>query len=265
MNTPTNKYFGTLGRKLDSRNVTVSEWFYPGGYSIEPHRHDAAYISIVVQGEYRETIDGAHNEIAGPTIIVHRPGETHKDLFGPRDATILGVDMPSDWFNPLLEYQDSVFTGPEVSTSIARVMRELQPDAPAAQWFVESAVLHLVGTLVRRRKHRSPPSWLAEVTAYLNDHYAANTPLECLAALARVHPVHLARYFRSVHRCTIGDYVRSLRIQRALQDLTSTQKPIVEIAAEHGFSDQSHLTRHLRRATGRTPAAWRGSRGKYLE
>ena len=240
--------------------MTVSEWFYPGGYNIERHRHDAAYLSVVIQGEYRETIDAAHNEIAGPTVIVHRPGETHQDAFGPRGATILSVDMPSDWFNAVLDHQDSTFTGPEVSTAIARVACELEPDALAAEWFVESAVLHLVGTLVRRRARRSPPSWLREVTAYLNDHYATNTPLERLAAFSQVHPVHLARYFRSAHHCTIGEYVRSLRVKRALHDLVSSKKPIAEIAAEHGFSDQSHLTRQLRRATGRTPAAWRANR-----
>jgi AraC family transcriptional regulator len=253
-----NAYFGSLEKQLAGRTVTIGEYSYAGGYRIDRHSHAAAYLSVVLHGEYRETVDRAENQISGPTVIVHRPGESHHDVFGRRGATILSIDMPADWFQLLLARSRTVYAGHDVRAAIARVARAVKADHAASEWFLESAVLHLVGTVLQQSERlRSEPPWLARLTAYLNDTYAQNTPLSELAAIAQLHPVSMARQFQKRHRCTIGEYVRALRIERALQDLADERKPIAEIAAEHGFSDQSHLTRQLRLATGMTPARWR--------
>ena len=62
-----------------------------------------------------------------------------------------------------------------------------------------------------------------------------------------VHPVHLAQTFRKFYRCTIGDYVRSLRIEFACRQLAATKMPLSEIALLAGFADQSHFTRTFRK------------------
>ncbi|MFE7620297.1 helix-turn-helix transcriptional regulator [Streptomyces sp. NPDC057496] len=52
-------------------------------------------------------------------------------------------------------------------------------------------------------------------------------------------------------------YVMQLRLERARQALLNTNRPIADIAVEHGFADQSHLTRMMRRHTGTTPGLLR--------
>lgn len=255
-----NGYFGTLGRQLAGRNVIVGEYFYPSRYRIGRHSHARAYLSVVLRGEYHETVGPTTSEIAGPTVIVHRPGESHHENFGVRGATIFSIDMPGDWFGPMLDRARTIYTGPDVTAAIVKLGREMKTDSSAAEWFVESAVLNLVGVVVRQSERRRPAaSWLRQVTDYLNDTYARNTPLAELGTVAGVHPVCLARHFRKVHRCTVGEYVRALRIEHALTDLARSRKPIAEIAAEHGFADQSHLTRQVRLATGMTPRKWRAN------
>ncbi len=255
-----NGYYGEPGRRLHGRNVTVGEYFYPSRYEISRHSHDRAYLSVVSRGEYRETVGATASEIAGPTVIVHLAGESHHEVFGNRGATIFSVDMPGDWFEPVLDRARTIYTGADVTTAIAKLAREMTTGGTASEWFVESAVLHLVGVVVRQDERRRPDaSWLRQVTTYLHDTYARNTPLAELATLAGVHPVCLARHFRRLHRCTVGEYVRALRIERALADLARSKKPIAEIAAEHGFADQSHLTRQVRLATGMTPRKWRAN------
>lgn len=255
-----NGYFGELGRRLQGKNVTVGEYLYPSRYRIGRHTHDRAYLSVVTRGEYHETVGTTASEIAGPTVIVHLAGESHHEVFGDRGATIFSIDMPGDWFAPVLDRSRTIYTGADVTTAIAKLAREMTTAGSGAEWFVESAVLNLVGVVVRRAERPRPEtSWLRQVTDYLNDTYARNTPLAELATLAGVHPVCLARQFRKLHRCTVGEYVRALRLERALADLTRSQKPIADIAAEHGFADQSHLTRQVRLATGLTPRKWRAN------
>lgn len=103
------------------------------------------------------------------------------------------------------------------------------------------------------------PSWLRVVRDYLNDRYLDAPSLSEVARLVGVHPVHVARAFRRTYGCSVGSYVRQLRVDRALYLLASTSMPLVVVSAESGFADQSHLTRELKRAVGMTPRDYRGS------
>jgi AraC-like DNA-binding protein len=55
----------------------------------------------------------------------------------------------------------------------------------------------------------------------------------------------------------MGDYVRTLRAEWAAARLTRTGLSLAEIAADAGYSDQSHMTRELRRRLGVRPGEYR--------
>ena len=78
-----------------------------------------------------------------------------------------------------------------------------------------------------------------------------------MARRAGVHAVHLSRAFRSHFGCTVGDYIRQLRVEHARKQMTHTSTPLVDIAADAGFSDQAHFTRIFKRLTGMTPGQYR--------
>jgi AraC family transcriptional regulator len=69
-----------------------------------------------------------------------------------------------------------------------------------------------------------------------------------------VHPAHLARVFRQQYGCTLGDYVRRLRVEFACRRMTTGDTPLVEIALAAGFADQSHFTKTFKSLVGITPA-----------
>jgi AraC family transcriptional regulator len=78
-----------------------------------------------------------------------------------------------------------------------------------------------------------------------------------LAHEAGVHPVHLARVFRRIEKRTPGEYQQRLQVRAACELLPDPEWPLVVIAAECGFADQSHFTRVFRKLTGTTPAQFR--------
>ena len=59
--------------------------------------------------------------------------------------------------------------------------------------------------------------------------------------------------------------VAGTRIQAASDDLLETDKPVAEIALEHGFYDQSAFTRQFRQHTGETPLVFRRLRRRTRE
>jgi len=80
-----------------------------------------------------------------------------------------------------------------------------------------------------------------------------------VAISAGVHPSYLARTFRKFYGCTVGDYVRRLRVDYAVRELKESDKSLAEIATAAGFYDQSHFTHEFKSHLRMTPAEFRAA------
>lgn len=122
---------------------------------------------------------------------------------------------------------------------VGRVLASLTPEAVAA------------GFPTQRRAER--------VVDQVREAVAADPRLR-LADLARaveVSPYHLSRLFHRSSGVTISQLRSRLKVRLALDRLADGQRDLAALATEAGFADQAHLTRTIRRETGRTPAQLR--------
>jgi AraC-like DNA-binding protein len=81
-----------------------------------------------------------------------------------------------------------------------------------------------------------------------------------LADLSRavgVSPISLAEGFRRAFACSVGDYLRRKRVERAIEMLVGSDKSLGEIADGTGFCDQSHFVRVFKAQVGMTPSRYR--------
>ncbi|MEH1129053.1 helix-turn-helix transcriptional regulator [Micromonospora sp. CPCC 206061] len=78
--------------------------------------------------------------------------------------------------------------------------------------------------------------------------------LDELAALVSTSPHHLSRVFRQVTGETLTAYRNRLRVRAVLSDLQDGAGNLRTLAARHGFADQAHLTRVVRRQLGHLPS-----------
>jgi AraC family transcriptional regulator len=106
-------------------------------------------------------------------------------------------------------------------------------------------------------RETSAPRWFRRVKERLHEDFREPLRMRDLARDAGVHPVHLARVFRKLENRTPGDYQQRLQVRAACELLRNSDWPLAIIAAECGFSDQSHFTRVFRRMAGTTPARFR--------
>jgi len=90
----------------------------------------------------------------------------------------------------------------------------------------------------------------------------AADPLRSLTDLAgevAASPHHLSRIFRQATGHTISTHRIRLRVRAALERLAAGDNDLAQLAAELGFTDQSHLTRSMRAETRATPGALRSA------
>ncbi len=94
---------------------------------------------------------------------------------------------------------------------------------------------------------------------YIEENLAEDVDMDEVARQVPCSRTQLNRRFRELLHMTPTDFTMALRVQHARHLLACSELSLVEIAAEAGFCDQSHLTRRFRAITGETPAAFRRS------
>jgi AraC family transcriptional regulator len=140
-----------------------------------------------------------------------------------------------------------------------RLSAELRRSDSATPLAVAGILLELLAATARGRELRlrgAVPRWLRQARDYLHDRGRIDGLSEPAAAVG-VHPVTLARGFRKAYGCSVGGYLRWLRLARATRQLVETDVALAEIALAAGFADQSHFSNAFRRETGLSPSAFR--------
>jgi len=89
----------------------------------------------------------------------------------------------------------------------------------------------------------------------LRDEVTRNVTLDELAAVAGIGKYHLIRRFQAATGVPPHAYQVALRVNLARR-LLERGELATRVAAEAGFTDQSHLNRHFRRRLGLTPAQY---------
>jgi AraC family transcriptional regulator len=109
----------------------------------------------------------------------------------------------------------------------------------------------------RRNYNALPHTILVRLCDYIEAHLESPLTLEELGGVVQYSPFHLARRFRQATGQTLHQYVTSRRLAKAQALLATTDLPLQQVAAQAGFSDQSHLSNAFRKAYGCAPSAVR--------
>ena len=244
---------------MDGLTLTYYEY---AGYSDLPfHEHEYAYASFPVLGGYEEHSTREAHPCGAGRGVFHPAGEAHRDRFHATGARIFSIELDDRWLARLRDLGMPVDRRLELESGVCSRARRLMGilACGAAPLRLEAGTIELLAELPLAKCERTAPHWILLVRRHL-DECVTRPSLVSLAAIARVHPVHLARTFRETQGMTIGEYFRGLRLARATDLLRDARRSLSDIAIEAGFSDQSHLCREFKRATGASPARFRAQR-----
>ena len=114
--------------------------------------------------------------------------------------------------------------------------------------------------ITQKSQTKKIPSWAKELKEIIQDQIDTNLSLSLkeISQSLHVHPTYLSREFsKYFDDLSFGDYIRKLRIEKAIHLLNESEHSLAEIAYLTGFSDQSHFNRIFKKMTGKNPSAFR--------
>jgi AraC family transcriptional regulator len=236
---------------------------YPRKVARANHSHPWLHLTLVCRGVCTRKMGRHSVDYKAGSLSFLQTDDSHTDSYAP-GSRCLHVVIPSHIEQNLKDApgtQDSVRGVAPVLSARASValQREFRfPDA-ASSLVVEALLIDLMSRHVGVLRDRSNtrPKWLSTLLDYLDDTFEQEWSLAGMATEMGVHPVHLCRTFSQHLECTLGEYIRRLRVLRGWQLLAIDDSALSEIAQQSGFADQSHFTRVFKRHFGLTPGDFR--------
>jgi AraC-like DNA-binding protein len=156
----------------------------------------------------------------------------------------------------------------ETQQPLANRMEAWYDEIRQLDWFVTTKVpnfdkqgglIGLMGITVRDSKQSrgSPNGEVASIVEFIenNSHRIVST-LE-VAEHFSISELSLNRKLHSALGTSPYELMLRIRIQNAAESLIKSEKTISQIAADHGFCDQSTFTQHFRKRIGLTPHQFR--------
>ena len=221
-----------------------------------------AYLALVIDGAVCKTFRHSTSTLARGSFMAIPAGAAHSSVFADEGCQVVIL-------RPLGEEGQRLFpispgrcatVAAEASSLLGwQIAKELECTDACSRLALEGLALELLACAGRAgaENEKSDTGWLQTVRDRLHDSIPGAVSLHELGLAVGRHPGHVARAFRQAHGMSVTAYARALRLEWATVAVATTDDPIMSIALEAGFADQSHFTRSFKRHHGITPGRYR--------
>jgi hypothetical protein len=198
--------------------------------------------------------DAALDRIAA----IVRGADTDRHDFAPQAAGLsaifmgLSKNIPDD--HELLEFGMCIYDG------LYTWAKYLYKQKHSKEAPVEQMLLEVYNKYLKQGSAKKTPEWTTELKEMIQDQIDTNMhlSLQQVSNDLEINPSYLSREFsKYFENLSFGDYIRKLRIEKAISLLETTAYPLTEIAYLTGFSDQSHFNRIFKKQAGVTASEYR--------
>jgi hypothetical protein len=131
------------------------------------------------------------------------------------------------------------------------------------QKHTQSPVEHLLLDVYNRylkSSSQNAPQWTRELKEMIQDQMDTNMSISLSQASEslEINPAYVSREFsKYFDNLSFGEYIRKMRIEKAVNLMQNTTYSLTEIAYLTGFSDQSHFNRIFKKQMEENPSIFR--------
>lgn len=168
-------------------------------------------------------------------------------------AIFLGLSQNIKNDQELLELGMKIYDG--LYTWAKHLHQQKHTQAP-----VEHLLLEVYHKYLKQGSSKKAPEWTKELKGMIQDQLDTNMSLSLqqVSDELEINPAYLSQEFsKYFENLSFGEYIRKMRIEKAILLMETPTYSLTEIAYLTGFSDQSHFNRIFKKITGLNPSAYK--------
>jgi len=248
-------YLGNNRKSFHVNGIAVTETEYSKKVSEGWHYHVNSHISYILQGGNREQRKNHEAQALPGNLMIYPSGLLHRNLNTVYPSKNLNLEV-DDNFLLDNDLKFSISSAVSVKFFVLKVYKECLINDKDSEASIRTLVLNAFES-VHEKNERVSPRWAALISQVVHDRWNENVSLTELSQELNLHPVTISKSFSKHFHCTLGEYSRKIKIDKAVSLMNRSKRSLTEIALECGFFDQSHFIRAFKDATGFTPTEYR--------
>jgi AraC family transcriptional regulator len=259
----TGQFFGLIKEKTSLEGLMLTDMEYTHD-RVDWHYHENPYLTFLLAGQVMEGNKKEIYRCTAGSLLFHNWQDAHYNIKPKGFTRGFQVELDEAWFKKY-DISTESFQGslsldhPQQKALMYNLFKESKLNGSEHALVVDTLLVQLFDSIGKKegKNNRSSPKWVVEIRDILHNTQMRTWTLLELATQLKIHPVHLSRDFNKHFGSTLGEYIRTLRLERALVLLTGQKTSLSTIAFECGFSDQSHFIRSFKAVYKINPLAYK--------
>jgi len=255
------KYLGTNTNNYYADGILISETAYHKKVFEGWHSHEHPHITFVIEGGNQEQRKHLEQEVYPGEVLIYHSGELHRNRHTQHPSRNINFEIESHFLDRHGLDFSSLYQGrqqmPGYKAGLLKIYRECCINDVHTVSSIHALLLGLFNIAKTPKKTNHIPLWVNRLQQLLHDTWDDTPTLTQLAAILHVHPVTISKYFPVYFSCTLGEYIRRVKVEKAVAYIKQPGSSLTDIAYRCGFTDQSHFIKTFRTATGFLPGEYK--------
>jgi AraC family transcriptional regulator len=257
------QFYGQTNITTEICGITLTDTEYTHE-RVDWHYHENAYFTLILDGRMMEGNKKEVYQCPRGTLLFHNWQDAHYNIKPAGFTRGFHIEIDQGWCNAQ-EMNFNVLQGssklshPNTTIGAYNIFKESKINDGNSQLAIQVLLINLLSQIsgTYEKKYLESPGWVIKIRDLLNDMPTEEWTLTALAKALEIHPVHLSRGFPKYFGANLGDYIRTIKVQRALSMLAASNLSLTDIAYDCGFADQSHFIRCFKAVNQLKPAQFR--------
>ena len=263
--------------KLDEHlPIKILDLYYESSEeNIKKHWHNSIEILVPILGKVEIWDNGHLIRSQNVDVYIINSKNIHSISFisGYEVYKGYGIQINYDYIKsifPLIDHYEFVQPDGEVSREIVRTIYRIvdiydndkEYGHIAIKGLTDILMYLLLKKLLVRKKYvlqenEINNNKIVKIVNYIDQHYKENLSIQVLADHFYVSQSYLSRYFKQNFGTTIKEYIDSVRLEKAINDILHTNLSMTDIAYNNGFANPKSFNRIFKRIYKMTPHEYR--------
>lgn len=253
-----------------------------------PHHHTECELSLIISGEGVYSVKDKKYGFKKGDIFVFNSDEIHciTEIYDKERFDVLNIHFEPRviwsgdglsstgllkiFFSRSDSFQNLVDRENPHSKRIAQLIQKLEDEVTKKNFEYKCAVMAYLSEILVclsreygyiKTEENEPSvvsSRLLKVMDHISEHFSENITLSELSSVCGMNRTYFCSVFKKYNGITPFEYITIKRIEKAVHLLKTTDRKMIDIASECGFTSTSNFYKAFGRITGKKPADIRG-------